>query len=127
MPYWGQPKGKTDLDAMVAFSVIGPIGLTPEEAAYPPITSADGDQLNAQNYYVIHMSSDELPPAKAFWSVTLYDLENGFFIPIDDKKYSVGENAGFLLDEDGGIEIYIAAEQPMQVAVTAVNCAQLCD
>jgi hypothetical protein len=53
-----------------------------------------------------------MPPAGAFWSVTFYDSTNGFFIPNDRKKYSVGENAGFKLDEDGGIEIHIAAEQP---------------
>jgi len=46
------------------------------------------------------------------WSVTLYDIENGFFIPNDRKKYSVGANAGMRLDDDGGIAIYIAAEQP---------------
>ena len=44
--------------------------------------------------------------------MTLYDHENGFFIPNENKKYSVGENAGFKLDEDGGIRIVIAAEQP---------------
>jgi hypothetical protein len=53
-----------------------------------------------------------MPPATAFWSLTLYDNENGFFIPNDRKKYSVGENAGMTLDEDGGIAIYVSAEQP---------------
>ena len=46
------------------------------------------------------------------WSVTLYDVDNGFFIPNDRKKYSVGANAGMQLDDDGGFEIYIAAEKP---------------
>jgi hypothetical protein len=39
-------------------------------------------------------------------------LENGFFIPNDRKKYSVGENAGFKLNADGGIEIYVSAAKP---------------
>ena len=46
------------------------------------------------------------------WSLTLYDLENGFFIPNDRKKYSVGENAGFKLNADGGIEIYVSVTKP---------------
>ena len=58
-----------------------------------------------------------MPPAKAFWSLTLYDTENGFFIPNDRKKYSVGENAGMKLNDDGGIEIHIAAQQPEGVPV----------
>jgi hypothetical protein len=43
---------------------------------------------------------------------TPYDFQNGFFIPNDRKKYSVGENAGMQLDENGGITVYVAAEQP---------------
>jgi len=71
--------------------------------------------MNAMHDYVIRMKKMELPPAKAFWSVTLYDLQNGFFIPNDRKKYSVGENAGMTLDKDGGIAIYIAAQKPKDV------------
>jgi len=114
-PYWFEPKGKTNLDALVATSVIGPIGLPAEEAEYPAITTADGSKLNAMHDYVIRMTNPQLPPAKAFWSVTLYDLRNGFFIPNDRKKYSVGDNAGMKLDEEGGITIYIAAQQPQGV------------
>jgi len=53
-----------------------------------------------------------MPPTDVFWSMTLYDQNNGFFIPNDHKKYSVGENAGMKLDEKGGIEVYVAAEKP---------------
>jgi hypothetical protein len=106
------PKGEMTLDLLLFQSVLGPIGLPATEAVYPAIATADGKQINAQNDYVIRMSADELPPTDVFWSLTLYDLENGFFIPNDRKKYSVGENAGMKLDEDGGIEIYVAAEKP---------------
>jgi hypothetical protein len=114
-PYWFEPKGETNLDTLVATSVIGPIGLPAIEAEYPPIMTADGKKLNAMHDYVIRMTKEQLPPAKAFWSVTLYDLQNGYFIPNDRKKYSVGENAGMKLNENGGIEIYIAAKKPKGV------------
>lgn len=107
-----KPKGQTDLNAIVAVSVIGPIGLPVEEAFYPAINTADGEQMNAQNDYVVRMTKEQLPPAKAFWSLTLYDKANGFFIPNDYKKYSVGENGGMKLNKDGGIEIYVTAEKP---------------
>ena len=107
-----QPKGETDLEAVVAVSVVGPIGIPQEEAVYPQVSTADGEQMNAMHDYVIRMTKDELPPAGPFWSLTLYDLDQGFFIPNERKKYSVGENAGMKLNEDGGIEIYIAAEKP---------------
>lgn len=107
-----RPKGKTDLDALVLVSVVGPIGLPFEEALYPSVTTADGKPMNAMNDYVISINKDDLPPAGAFWSLTLYDMQNGFFIPNDRKKYSVGENAGMKLNGDGGIVIHVATEQP---------------
>ena len=108
-------KGLTDLETILTVSIIGPIGLPMEEAMYPNVTTKDGTLLNALNDYMIKMTKDELPPAQAFWSLTLYDKANGFFIPNDRKKYSVGENAGYKLNEDGGIEIYVAAEKPAGV------------
>ncbi len=106
------PKGQMTLDLLVFQSVVGPVGQPAVEAVYPPISAIDGKPMNAMHDYVVRMKRDDLPPAKAFWSVTLYDTENGFFIPNDRKKYSVGENGGFKLDNDGGIAIHIAAKKP---------------
>jgi hypothetical protein len=107
-----KPKGQMPLDLLVFQSVLGPIGLPATEAVYPAVAATDGKPLNAMNDYVIRMSADELPPTDVFWSLTLYDLNNGFFIPNDQKKYSVGENAGMKLNDEGGIEVYVAAEKP---------------
>lgn len=107
-----QPKGKMPLHLLVTQSVTGPIGLPVTEAVYPSIATDDGQPMNARYDYVIRMSKAQLPPAKAFWSLTLYDSANGFFIPNQRKKYSVGENAGMKLNEQGGLDIYIAAKNP---------------
>jgi hypothetical protein len=109
------PKGQISQDILLVQSVIGPIGLPASEALYPPVNTRDGQPMNALNDYVVHMSRDGLPPARAFWSLTLYDSANGFFIPNDRKKYSVGENAGMVLNDDGGIDVYVAAEKPAGV------------
>jgi hypothetical protein len=103
---------KIGQDTLLFQSVLRPTGQPAEEAVYPAITTADGEPMNANNDYLIRMAVDELPPAQAFWSFTLYDTKNGLFIPNDRKKYSVGENGGMKLNEDGGIEIYIATEKP---------------
>ena len=107
-----QPKGQIPLHLQVLQSVVGPIGLPATEAVYPPVVTIDGKPMNAQHDYVVRMTKDQLPPAGAFWSLTLYDTANGFFIPNEHKKYSVGENAGMKLNADGGIDVYVAAEQP---------------
>lgn len=107
-----QPKGEIDLELLLFQSVFGPIGQPAQEAVYPALTTTDGKPMNAQHDYVIRMSKDEMPPAEAFWSCTLYDTKNGFFIPNDHKKYSVGENGGMKLNKDGGIEIYVSEKKP---------------
>lgn len=105
-------KGEIPLNALLIQSVVGPLGLPMTEAIYQPVLTTSGETMNAMNDYVIRMSAGELPPANAFWSLTLYDSENGFFIPNDQRKYSVGENAGMQLKAEGGIDIHVAAQQP---------------
>jgi len=107
-----QPKGEIGLDLLLYQSILGPIGQPAAEAVYPAIATTNGKPMNASNDYIIQMTADELPPAKAFWSFTLYDTKNGFFMPNDRKKYSVGENGGMKLNEDGSIKIYLAADKP---------------
>ena len=115
LPKLFRPKGHMQLDELVLQSAVGPLGQPADQAMYPGIATTDGKPMNAQHDYVIRMTRDELPPALAFWSATLYDSKQGFFIPNKEKKYSVGENAGMKLNAKGGIEIYIAAEQPKGV------------
>ena len=100
------------IDTMVLQSVVAPLGQPASVAMYPGIVTTDGKPMNAQHDYVIRMTKDQLPPAIAFWSATLYDAKQGFFIPNMEEKYSVGQNAGMKLNAQGGIEIHIAAEQP---------------
>jgi hypothetical protein len=107
-----QPKGHMDIATMVLQSVVGPLGQPADQAMYPGVATTDGQPMNAQHDYVIRMTKEEMPPYTAFWSATLYDLKQGFFIPNKEKKYSVGQNSGMKLDASGGIEIHIAAEQP---------------
>jgi hypothetical protein len=106
------PKGEMTLDRMVTQSVAGPIGQPASQALYPPVATEDGKTMNAMHDYEIVMAAKDMPPVKAFWSMTLYENETGFFVPNDRFKYSVGENAGYKLDKDGGIRIVIAAEKP---------------
>ena len=107
-----QPKGQITLEAQTFQSVAGPVGQPADQALYPAILTEDGAPMNAMHDYEIVMAAEDLPPVNAFWSATLYENETGFFIPNDRFKYSVGENAGVKLGEDGGIRIVIAAEQP---------------
>ena len=116
-PQMFMPKGQFDLETQVLQSVVGPIGLPAYQARYVPVATKDGKPMDAMHDYVLRMTKEEMPPSTAFWSLTLYDLNDGFFIPNERKKYSVGENAGYLPNADGGIEIYVSATQPKGVPI----------
>jgi hypothetical protein len=48
----------------------------PEDAIYPSnLGDETGKPLDGANKYTLHFNKGEMPPAEAFWSVTLYDAE----------------------------------------------------
>ena len=104
-------KGKIDLETQYVQSIISPVGLPSEEMLYFPLLVTDGKPFNALHDYILRINKDELPPAKA-WSVTLYDLKNGFLISNDQKKYSIGVNSDVKENAEGDIEIFISAKKP---------------
>ncbi|WP_353330322.1 DUF1214 domain-containing protein [Phaeobacter sp. NW0010-22] len=107
-----KPKGEMSLELLTIQSVVGPIGQPATETVYPPIVTEDGSPMNAMHSHEVTMSADAMPPAKAFWSATLYGCENGFFLPNEHFKHRVGENAEFKLDSEDGIRIVISPERP---------------
>ena len=73
---------------------------------------SDGDPLNGDNRYVLHFSKAQIPQAKSFWSVTLYD-ENYNLSYNEAGRYSVGDTLpGLIYGKDGSLDIYIQAEKP---------------
>ena len=48
----------------------------PIDAVYPlAITDSRGKTPTGDQHYVMHFDQDKLPPAEAFWSITMYDDE----------------------------------------------------
>lgn len=73
---------------------------------------SDGRPLNGDNRYVIRFSKDEIPVAKSFWSVTLYD-EKFNLVYNDAGRYSFGDKVpGLIYGKDGSLEIYIQPDRP---------------
>jgi hypothetical protein len=58
-------------------AVVAQVGLganLPEDAIYPlNVGDESGKPLDGTNKYTLHFNKDDVPPANAFWSVTLYD------------------------------------------------------
>jgi hypothetical protein len=84
----------------------------PEDAVYPG-TSVDSDNrpLDGANSYAIRFKPGELPPADAFWSITLYDPD-GYPARNAIDRYALGDRDPIRYEPDGSLEIRIQARPP---------------
>lgn len=84
----------------------------PEDAVYPTAkTDADRQGLLGKKSYVIHFNKNELPPANAFWSVTLYN-DKQLFAKNSLQRYALGSRDPLVYNSDGSLDIYIQHANP---------------
>ena len=101
-------------------AVVDKIGLGAplSKLAIYPFTITDGDfrPLTGSNRYVAHFRAHDLPfPARAFWSLTMYD-SNGFFVPNRAHVYLINNRTPLYYNRDGSLDIYIQPNAPRNAA-----------
>jgi hypothetical protein len=83
-----------------------------QDAVYPVSEStAEGTPYSGAHKYVLHFAKDELPPVKAFWSLTMYD--SGYFFvanPLNRRTLSQRDQLKF--NSDGSVDLYLQADNP---------------
>jgi hypothetical protein len=86
----------------------------PVEATYLIVyEDADGNTLNGGSDYQLRFAADNLPPAKAFWSVTLYDRKTYKLVDNVIDRFSIGDRTqGIKYEKDGSLGIYIDHTTP---------------
>jgi hypothetical protein len=83
-----------------------------EEAAYWTTTvDSMGRALSGRRKYVLRFPAGQLPPNKAFWSVTLTDVRN-YMVPNPANRYSIGAGSGLLPNADGSTDLHIQHTSP---------------
>ena len=105
-----------DLRALVA--VVGLGANTPEEAIYPTgLADSTGQLLTGTKRYRMVFPAGQEPPARYFWSLTMYDLD-GYLAPNPIDRYSVGPTHPPLVRRaDGSIVIAIQHDEPTEADV----------
>jgi hypothetical protein len=84
----------------------------PEDAVYPvSYFDVDGDPYDGNRSYVLHFDADALPPAKAFWSLTMYE-EEGFAVENPLHRFAIGDRDDLSFNADGSLDLQIAATEP---------------
>ena len=83
-----------------------------EDAFYPFVSSdADGNDLTGDQNYTLTFAEGEWPPAGAFWSLTMYDMD-AYLVDNPLNRYAVGDRSNMKPNQDGSLSIYIQSESP---------------
>jgi hypothetical protein len=99
----------------MAGAVLGIYGNTKQEAIYPYFaTDSTGAPLDGANNYTYRFAPGQLPPVKAFWSLTMYRLPEILLVANPINRYLI--NSPMLptlkADPDGGYTLYIQHTSP---------------
>ncbi len=101
----------------LAGAKLGLYGNSREEAMYPAyFTDADGQPLDASSKrYVMRFEQGHLPPAGAFWSLTMYDGKTQLLVSNPLDRYLVNSPMldSFTLGADGSLTFHIQADPPV--------------
>jgi hypothetical protein len=84
----------------------------PQDAVYP--TSEGPSVLSSytgEKKYVMHFDKGQLPPAKGFWSLTMYDKDY-FFVQNPINRQSISARQNLKPNADGSVDLYIQNESP---------------
>jgi hypothetical protein len=95
---------------------MGLYGNSGAEAIYPAyILSKEGSPFNAaENNYTLTFEPGQLPPVKAFWSLTMYDGKTQLLIQNPMNRYLLNSDMedDFVYGDDGSITLYIQKDSP---------------
>lgn len=85
-----------------------------DDAVYP-YTEIDskGEKLNGSNKYTLTFAKGQTPPVNAFWSITMYEIDKGWwFVPNRLNKFTVSPRNNLKTNDDGSITLYFQHESP---------------
>lgn len=101
--------------ALTAYIGLGALATT--EAIYGAGHFDAGSQpLNGSRSYTMRFAPDALPPADAFWSVTLYDADR-FLYGNAFRRHAIGDRTqGLRHDADGGLTLTFSHRPPADTA-----------
>jgi hypothetical protein len=99
----------------MAAAVLGIYGNSKQEAMYPVYAVDEtGEKVDGTKRYSVHFAPGQLPPVKAFWSLTMYELPSSLLVANPLNRYLLNSPmlSQFKKDADGGLTLYIQNESP---------------
>jgi hypothetical protein len=114
---WSGGAGKvgrygTDYMARASVACIGLGANPPEDAVYMHChQDSDGRPFDGSHRYRIHFAPGQLPPVRAFWSVTMYS-HDGYFVHNPINRFAIGDRDPLNKNADGSLDLYIQHDAP---------------
>jgi hypothetical protein len=96
-------------------TMVGIFGNVKKVSVYFAVAEDDQGELfdGSKHNYAITFAADEIPPAKNFWSWTMYKLPQRWLVDNPIDRYSIGSaTPGLETAADGSITIYFQAKSP---------------
>ncbi len=110
MPNMGNYGTDYNFRALIAYVGLG--ANLRKDAIYPNTAlDSDGNLLDSDSKYVLHFEKDQIPPANAFWSLTLYNDQN-FLAENPINRFALGDRDNLTFNSDGSLDIYVQRENP---------------
>jgi hypothetical protein len=102
----------TDYLQRALITAIGLGANRPQDAVYPVSESdADGQPYRGSNQYLMHFDKGQMPPADAFWSLTMYNSDY-FFVANPLNRFTLSSRDKFVENADGSVDLYVQHENP---------------
>jgi hypothetical protein len=102
----------TDYQWRAIVALYGLAANRPVEAVYTiGVIDQTDEMLNGAHDYVIHFPAGQLPPARYFWSLTMYDA-NFLLVPNAINRYALGNRSPLSYNPDGSLDIYVQHSPP---------------
>lgn len=115
-PFGNRDFYKGDWLLRAAAAQAGIFGNNAEEAVYPMTRwLPDGEVIDTSKHnYEITFPAGQFPPAKAFWSVTMYDGKSQLLIKNPINRYLINSPMlpGMKKNDDGSLTLYIRKGSP---------------
>jgi hypothetical protein len=113
-PATGRPIAMRDWLLRAVQALAGFVANDPEEAIYLNVSRDEhGNQLNGASRYEIRFERGSQPPAAAFWSITMYNLDYNL-VDNSINRYSLSDRSGMTTAPDGSLTIYVQSEPPTE-------------
>ncbi len=102
----------TDYVQRAFVTAVGLGANSPQDAVYPfAQDDAQGAKLDGRNRYVIRFARGAFPPARGFWSLTMYN-DKWFFAANPLNRYTLSERNALKRNADGSTDLYLQTDSP---------------